>query len=287
MNLWDMARTRNGRAGAGGGKRKQRKGGGTVIHVAFGSGGGRLHGEAEADGPATASARLPLSPTGASRSRTSFTPREVAKLLGGSPDAPAVARPGQDRVAVRAAREAARVHVPGPHRAARDARTAQAPRPPSGRRARHRRAARHAAARHPAAAGAPHRGRRASRRRASPRRGSFEPLTGQMVLDFQVQSLRDDVVRVLRPETSPARARTAYDLYVQASALDEDPATYDQAEELYGQRHPPRSVARHRLHEPRQHPLPARRRGGRRGALPARDRRRPRGSPRRTTTSAT
>ena len=54
-----------------------------------------------------------------------------------------------------------------------------------------------------------------------------------MVLDFQVQALRDDVVRVLRPETSRARARTAYDLYVRASALDEDPATYDEAEELY------------------------------------------------------
>jgi tetratricopeptide (TPR) repeat protein len=64
--------------------------------------------------------------------------------------------------------------------------------------------------------------------------GSFEPLTGQMVLDFQVQALRDDVVRVLRPTTSPARARTAYELYVQASALDEDSATFDQAEDLYG-----------------------------------------------------
>ena len=63
--------------------------------------------------------------------------------------------------------------------------------------------------------------------------GSFEPLTGQMVLDFQVQALRDDVVRVLRPETTPARARTAYEMYVQASTLDENPATYDQAEELY------------------------------------------------------
>jgi tetratricopeptide (TPR) repeat protein len=63
--------------------------------------------------------------------------------------------------------------------------------------------------------------------------GSFEPLTGQMLLDFQVQALRDDVVRVLRAETGPTRARTAYDTYVQASALDEDPATYDQAEELY------------------------------------------------------
>jgi tetratricopeptide (TPR) repeat protein len=63
--------------------------------------------------------------------------------------------------------------------------------------------------------------------------GTFEPITGQMVLDFDVQQLRDDVVRLLRPETGSARARTAYDLYVQASGLDEDPATYDQAEELY------------------------------------------------------
>ena len=63
--------------------------------------------------------------------------------------------------------------------------------------------------------------------------GSFEPLTGQMVLDFDVGSLRRDVVRVLRPENPSARTRTAYDLYVQASALDEDPSTYAAAEELY------------------------------------------------------
>ena len=63
--------------------------------------------------------------------------------------------------------------------------------------------------------------------------GSFEPLTGQMVLDFEVQSLRDDVVRVLRPGAGSARARTAYDTYIQASALDEDPGTYDEAEALY------------------------------------------------------
>jgi tetratricopeptide (TPR) repeat protein len=65
--------------------------------------------------------------------------------------------------------------------------------------------------------------------------GTFEPLTGQMVLDFQVQSLHEDVVRVLRPSSAASsRSRTAYDLYVQASALDEDSATYDHAEELYG-----------------------------------------------------
>lgn len=62
---------------------------------------------------------------------------------------------------------------------------------------------------------------------------SFEPVTGQLVLDFDVERLRDDVVRVLRPQAPGARARTAYDLYVRASSLDEDPATYDEAETLY------------------------------------------------------
>jgi tetratricopeptide (TPR) repeat protein len=63
--------------------------------------------------------------------------------------------------------------------------------------------------------------------------GSFEPLTGQMVLDFDVKTLRDDVVRVLRPVVGIERARTAYDLYVRASHLDEDPASMDEAERLY------------------------------------------------------
>src|SRR6185369_16194742 len=63
--------------------------------------------------------------------------------------------------------------------------------------------------------------------------GTFEPLTGQMVLDFEVKALRDDVVRVLRPVVGRERARTAYDLYVRASQLDENPATIPEAEELY------------------------------------------------------
>ena len=62
---------------------------------------------------------------------------------------------------------------------------------------------------------------------------AFEPVSGQMVLDFQVNALRDDVVRMLRPDTLKARARTAYDLYSKASTLDEDPTTFEQAEELY------------------------------------------------------
>lgn len=63
--------------------------------------------------------------------------------------------------------------------------------------------------------------------------GAYEPLTGQMVLDFDIRTLRDDVVRVLRPIAGKARARTAYDLYVRASQYDEDPSTMDQAEALY------------------------------------------------------
>jgi tetratricopeptide (TPR) repeat protein len=63
--------------------------------------------------------------------------------------------------------------------------------------------------------------------------GAFEPLTGQMVLDFEVKSLRDDVVRVLRPSAGRERSRTAYELYLRASQLDEDPSTMDQAEALY------------------------------------------------------
>jgi tetratricopeptide (TPR) repeat protein len=66
--------------------------------------------------------------------------------------------------------------------------------------------------------------------------GAFEPVSGQMVLDFRVENLRSDVVRVLRSDDSQPngiRARSAYDLYMRASTLDEDPATFDEAEALY------------------------------------------------------
>jgi tetratricopeptide (TPR) repeat protein len=63
--------------------------------------------------------------------------------------------------------------------------------------------------------------------------GSFEAVSGQLVLDFEVGTLRDDVVRVLRPSVDATRARTAYELYRRASTLDEDAATVGEAEELY------------------------------------------------------
>lgn len=62
--------------------------------------------------------------------------------------------------------------------------------------------------------------------------GHFEP-NGQLVLDFDVKQLRDDVVRVLRPSAGRERARTAYELYLRASELDENPETMSEAETLY------------------------------------------------------
>ena len=63
--------------------------------------------------------------------------------------------------------------------------------------------------------------------------GSFEPATGQSVLDFEVRDLLADVVRVLRPAAGKERARVAYELYLEGSQFDEDPETMDRAEGLY------------------------------------------------------
>ena len=65
--------------------------------------------------------------------------------------------------------------------------------------------------------------------------GSFEPLTGQTLLDLEIRQLHEDVVRVLRPAAGRDCARIAYELYLQASQLDEDPDTMDEAEDLYRQ----------------------------------------------------
>jgi tetratricopeptide (TPR) repeat protein len=61
----------------------------------------------------------------------------------------------------------------------------------------------------------------------------FEAVTGQTVLDFEVRTLRDDVVRLLRPAETGRRVHEAYELYVRASTLDESPETLPEAEDLY------------------------------------------------------
>ncbi len=63
--------------------------------------------------------------------------------------------------------------------------------------------------------------------------GAFEPSTGQRVLDFRVDALKDDVVRVLRAKPRAEDQATAYELYLEGCRLDEDEATYERAEEAY------------------------------------------------------
>jgi len=201
-----------------------------VIHVAFGSNGGRV---SEPPSGATAAPSVPPPPDPREPVTDLFTRREVTKLLGVSDtrlralDRAKIVSPSgqrgrqraytfQDLIALRATRELLEQRV----RLRDVAKAIGALRETLPRITRPLQELRIVGD-----------GRRVVVRSDT---GSFEPLTGQMVLDFQVEALRDDVVRLLRPETSPTRARTAYDLYVQASALDENPATYDEAEELYG-----------------------------------------------------
>lgn len=65
-------------------------------------------------------------------------------------------------------------------------------------------------------------------------RAKWEPSSGQLVLDFDVRDLRDEVVRVLRPDhRDPARRRAAYEAYLEGARYDEEPTTYDRAEACY------------------------------------------------------
>lgn len=63
--------------------------------------------------------------------------------------------------------------------------------------------------------------------------GRFEPTTGQQVLDFSVDRLREDVVRVLRRPLDAAARRSAYEHYLEGCRYDEDPQTMERAAEAY------------------------------------------------------
>jgi tetratricopeptide (TPR) repeat protein len=227
----------------GKGKRARTRAGGEVIHVAFGPGGGRIqHAHApqpEHDGSHRGS-KFPsqIPPPKTSEPVTDvFSPREVAKLLNLTPArlrsldraqivSPSAMRNGrkaytfQDLIALRATygllekrvRLKDVVQAIGALRRAlpRVTRPLQELRIVSD-------------------------GRKVV---VQAEDGVFEPVSGQMVLDFRVDNLRSDVVRVLRCDedglqASGARARSAYDFYMRASTLDEDPATFDEAEALY------------------------------------------------------
>jgi tetratricopeptide (TPR) repeat protein len=232
MTLYEeMANSNKSRSRGGNGK----KNGGEVIHVAFGPGGGRIqHAEpprangSNGKGPPS---ETPPPPKATEPVTDVFSPREVAKLLGLTPArlrsldkaqivSPSAMRNGrraytfQDLIALRATHDllAQRIRLKDVVQAIGALRRAlpRVTRPLQELRI-------------------VSDGRRVV---VQGEDGAFEPVSGQMVLDFRVNDVRDAVVRVLR-EANGARAKSAYDLYMRASALDEDPATFAEAETLY------------------------------------------------------
>jgi tetratricopeptide (TPR) repeat protein len=210
------------------------KRGGEVIHVAFGPGGGRIQHADVARTPPRPATVEPEPPPPSTREPVTdvFSPRDVAKLLG---------------VTVGRLRRLDQSNVVSPS-AMRNGRRAYTFQDLIALRATHGLLAKQVRLRDVVQA-------IGALRRALPRvtrplqelrivsdgrrvivqaeDGVFEPVSGQMVLDFRVNNLREDIVRVLRHEPNGTRARSAYDLYMRASSLDEDPASFDEAENLY------------------------------------------------------
>ena len=63
---------------------------------------------------------------------------------------------------------------------------------------------------------------------------TFDAGTGQLLIDFEVSELRDDVVRELKLDgNAPNIRRAAYDHYLDGCRYDEDEVTFDRAEEAY------------------------------------------------------
>jgi tetratricopeptide (TPR) repeat protein len=242
MNLYEgMKSEKRSRGGKKKGATRATRQGGEVIHVAFGPGGGRIeHAEKpravpgmNAPGGTNTGASVPPPPSKNGEPVTDvFSPREVAKLLGLTPArlraldksqivSPSAMRNGrkaytfQDLIALRATHDLLAkgvrskdvVQAIGALRRAlpRVTRPLQELRIVSD-------------------------GRRVV---VQAEDGVFEPVSGQCMLDFRTADVSDDVVRVLRHEGIGARARSAYDLYMRASALDEDPNTFAEAEGLY------------------------------------------------------
>jgi tetratricopeptide (TPR) repeat protein len=65
---------------------------------------------------------------------------------------------------------------------------------------------------------------------------TYDAQTGQLSIDFDVRTISDDVVRILRPENvDPDRRRRAYEAYLEGCRLDEEETTFDRAEDCYRQ----------------------------------------------------
>ena len=217
-------------------RQKKKARGGEVIHVAFGPGGGRIENAERATAASPGGQSIPTSippppPSTHEPVTDVFLPREVAKLLGLTTSrlrsldkaqivSPSAMRNGrraytfQDLIALRATHDllAKRIRLKDVVQAIGALRRAlpRVTRPLQELRI-------------------VSDGRKVV---VQAEDGVYEPVSGQMVLDFRVDNLRSDVVRVLRTDDG-VRARSAYDLYMRASTLDEDPDTFDEAERLY------------------------------------------------------
>lgn len=62
---------------------------------------------------------------------------------------------------------------------------------------------------------------------------TFNPATGQFVLDFEVREIRETVVRELQIPDHKKNRRAAIQLYLEGCRLDEDGATDEEAERCY------------------------------------------------------
>ena len=63
--------------------------------------------------------------------------------------------------------------------------------------------------------------------------GDFDAKSGQRLLDFNVSTLHEDVVRVLRKEVSETERQSAYTAYLEGCRGDEDEQTFPEAEAAY------------------------------------------------------
>jgi tetratricopeptide (TPR) repeat protein len=65
------------------------------------------------------------------------------------------------------------------------------------------------------------------------RGAKYEPATGQLHIDFEVNGIADDVVKKLRIEPRSRDRASAYEYYLEGCRLDEDEQTFDRAEAAY------------------------------------------------------
>ena len=213
-------------------RQKNRRGTDKVIHVVFGPGGGRVESRPHRAEGSVAKAEHDL-PDTREPITDLFSGTEVSRLLGFSAarlrtlDRAGVVSPSGRRRGRRA------YTFGGSHRAAHGADAARAAGATARRDPRHRRAAAIAAQGDPAAGGAARGLRRATRRGALARGDLRAADRADAPRSRDQDACATTWCACCAPRPGKERSQTAYNLYVRASQLDEDPATMKDAEALY------------------------------------------------------